>query len=66
MTHTTQNIVNLTKQFEKLALQSLSYLHKKKRFSLLEELEMQLVDAQRTGDEDWARELKARIKELKE
>ena len=65
MTHTIQNIINLSKQFEKIAIQSLASFHKKKKFSLLEELEMQLLDAQRIGDEDWARELKERIKEIK-
>lgn len=65
MTHTIQNIINLSKQFEKIAVQSLASFQKRKRFSLLEELEMQLLDAQRTGDEDWARELKERIKEIK-
>jgi hypothetical protein len=65
MTHTIQNIINLSKQFEKLAVQSLASFQKRKIFSLLEELEMQLLDAQRIGDEDWVRELKERIKEIK-
>jgi predicted thioredoxin/glutaredoxin len=65
MSNTIQNIINLSKQFEKIAIQSLASFQKRKRFSLLEELEMQLLDAQRTGDEDWVRELKERIKEIK-
>jgi predicted thioredoxin/glutaredoxin len=65
MSNTIQNIINLSKQFEKIAVQSLASFQKRKRFSLLEELEMQLLDAQRTGDEDWVRELKERIKEIK-
>ncbi len=65
MSYTIQKIIHLSTQFEKFAFQSLSSIYKRKEFSLLEKLEMQLFDAQKIGDEDWARELKERIKELK-
>lgn len=65
MTYTTQKIIQLSERFEKIASHSLVLAHKKRKLSELEQLEYQLADARRAGDNDWAKELKERIDELK-